>query len=131
MRLDVGARVGRYEIQAKLGGGGKTALAISGRHHWAVAALGAIYADWGKMTEAQAMRDELVARAAREYVSPGALAWAVAAAGDPDAALALIRRAYEERDPFLWFSVRLPSGAQMRAVPGVQDIMRRLNMPDQ
>src|SRR5258705_13363091 len=55
---------------------GNTALAVSGRHPWAMAALAMTYADWGKPAEAQALYAELVTRAAREYIHPSQLALA-------------------------------------------------------
>jgi hypothetical protein len=39
-----------------------------------MAELAVIYADWGKRSEAKSVHTELLARAAREYVSPFLLA---------------------------------------------------------
>ena len=54
---------------------GDAALAISGRHSWALASLATTYADWGKSSQVRAVHDELMARTAREYVAPTVLAW--------------------------------------------------------
>ena len=45
---------------------GEIALAISGRHAWALSGHINAYARWGKPAEARALHDELCARAVRE-----------------------------------------------------------------
>ena len=80
---------------------GHAALAVSGRHPWAVAMLASTYADWGKPSEARAIHDELVARAAETYVQPSVMAWSAAAAGLKDDVVALVERSVHERDAFL------------------------------
>jgi len=105
---------------------GKTALAVSGRHPWAMAALAMTYADWGKPAEAQALYAELVARAAREYIQPSQLAIAAAAAGEQEKAVECTRQAYEIRDPMLITAKYWPDFARMHDVPGFQDIVTRM-----
>ena len=105
------------------------ALAISGRHAWALAGLADTYAQWGKPAEARALYDELCARAVREYVSPTVLAWAAASVGETDRARSLVEQAYRDGDPFLLFA-RVPTFHALLAVPGVRAVLRRLNFPD-
>jgi serine/threonine protein kinase/tetratricopeptide (TPR) repeat protein len=105
---------------------GKTALAVSGRHPWAMVALAMTYADWGKPAEAQAIYAELVARASHEYIQPSQLAIAAVAAGEQEKALECIRQAYEIRDPMLITAKYWPDLARMRDVPGFQDIVTRM-----
>jgi len=46
---------------------GKMALAVSGRHPFALAALAMTHADWGKPAKARVIYEEMVARGALEY----------------------------------------------------------------
>ena len=108
---------------------GDAALAISGRHSWALASLATTYADWGKSSQVRAVHDELMARTAREYVAPAVLAWSASAAGELDEALVLAGRAYQERDPFLVFAKHWPDFARLRSDPRFQDLLRRMNLP--
>jgi serine/threonine protein kinase len=105
---------------------GKTALAVSGRHPWAMAALAMTYADWGKPAEAQAIYAELVARASHEYIQPSQLAIAAVAGGEQEKAVEYIRQAYEIRDPMLITAKYWPDLARMRDVSGFQDIITRM-----
>jgi len=78
---------------------GELALAMSGRHPWAMTVLALTLADWGKLTEADAIYCELQARARRGYVSPALLAISACAAAREDEAIGHAREAYEIRDP--------------------------------
>jgi TolB-like protein/Flp pilus assembly protein TadD len=75
------------------------ALAMSGRHSWAMAFLAVTLADWGKATDAEAIYDEMSARARRQYMPPAALAIAAAGAARQDDAVRHTREAFEIRDP--------------------------------
>ncbi len=88
---------GRLEEAAAAG---QAALAISGRHPWALAVLTVTLAEWDKFGEAEAVYAELVARARREYVLPGALALSAGAVGRHDEAMRYAREAVTIRDPF-------------------------------
>ncbi len=77
---------------------GHAALAVSGRHPFAMFCLGVTYADWGKPTEARALHDELMKRADRQWVSPGVRANLAATAGLTDDVVTLTTRAIQERD---------------------------------
>src|SRR5207244_104940 len=46
----------------------EAAVVTSGRHPWTLCALGVCYSSVGKVAEVEAIRDELTARARREYV---------------------------------------------------------------
>ena len=75
------------------------ALAISGRHAWAIMFLALALADWGKPAEADALYIEMLARARRQYVSPAALAVVAAASAREHDAIHHARDAFETRDP--------------------------------
>jgi TolB-like protein/Flp pilus assembly protein TadD len=118
---------GRFEEAVSAG---ELALAISGRHPWAVMSLAATFADWGKAGDAEALYAELVARARRGYVQPVTLAIAAAAARIEDDA---IRHAYESfkvHDPIfpLWFSKYWPYSTRLRAYPRFLEIVASAGM---
>ena len=80
---------------------GEAALGMFGRNPMFMTFLALAYADWGKPAEAKAIYTELLARAAREYVSPTLLATSAAAVGERDEAMQYARDAYAIRDPQL------------------------------
>ena len=77
----------------------ESALAMSGRHPWAMTVLALTLADWGKLAEVDAIYCELQARARRGYISPALLAIVACAAAREDEAVRHAREAYEIRDP--------------------------------
>jgi TolB-like protein/Flp pilus assembly protein TadD len=78
---------------------GELALAISGRHAWAIVFLALALADCGKPAEAEALYVEILARARRQYMPPAALAVVAAAAAREKDAIHHARNAFEMRDP--------------------------------
>ena len=87
---------GRFEEAAREG---EVALAMSGRHPWAMSNLAVTFADWGKPADAEALYTELAARARRSFVSPACLALAAAAVGLEEETIRHAREACEIRDP--------------------------------
>jgi hypothetical protein len=75
------------------------ALAMSGRHCWAMTTLTSIYADGGKAESARAVYLELEARRVREYIQPRMLAIASSAVGETDRAIDFAREAIAIKDP--------------------------------
>jgi tetratricopeptide (TPR) repeat protein len=107
----------------------RAALAVSGRHAWALGGLGVLYADWGKPVRARAVYEELRARSEQEYIQPTILAMLAAAIGESDAALKLVWRAAVERDAYLSFAaVCWLSTAHLRAIPGYTEILERMGL---
>jgi len=88
----------RFEESVAIGEG---ALGMFGRNPLFMTILTLVYAEWGKRAEAKSVYAELLARAAREYVSPTLLATSAAAVGERDEAMRLTREAYAIRDPQL------------------------------
>ena len=107
---------------------GEMALALSGRHPFAMSAQANIFADWGKTSAAQALYAELVARAAQGYVQPTHMAMAASAAGEIDKAIAHARQAYEIRDPMLALVNHWPDFASVRADSRFQDILNSMGL---
>ena len=108
---------GRFEEAVRAG---ELALAMSGRHPWAMATLALTFADWGKPADAEALYAELAARGRRSFVSPSWLALAAAAVGLEDETIRHAREACEIRDPISiavfskWWR---PWNARLRAHP--------------
>ena len=109
---------------------GEDALAISGRHPWAMAMLAVTYGNWGKPEKARAIYEELKARTGREYIQPSMFAAAALGAGLLDEAVALFSRAYEQREPFLAIVARhWPEFAPLREDPRGQEIIAKMGYP--
>jgi serine/threonine protein kinase/tetratricopeptide (TPR) repeat protein len=113
---------GRFEEAVEVG---ELALAMSGRHPWAMNSLATTFADWGKPADAEALYSELMARARRGYVQPSCLAIAAAAAGMEDEAIRHTHEAFEIRDPMShgYFLSFYPQSARLRAYPRAREII--------
>ena len=107
------------------------ALAMSGRHAWALVLQASCYARAGRMTEARAVYAELDARRATGYVQPGLLVVAAHDVFGLEAGLAEARRAVEERDPlFVTIARNTVWMDPLRPDPRFQALLRELNYPD-
>jgi len=73
---------------------------------WALAMLGMSLASAGRTDDARRVLEELESLAKRVYVPPVHLAFVRTQLGETDAALALLARALEERNTFLWAWLR-------------------------
>ena len=109
----------------KAAAAGEMALVLSGRNASALAGLATIYADLGKIADAQAIYSELVARAARGYIPPIQMSIAASAAGEPDLAVAHAREAFEVRDPWVpWVTVKhCPEYVRLREDPRFNELV--------
>ena len=118
---------GRYEEAVRAG---ELALAMSGRHPWAVMTLAAAYADWGRPGDAEALYTELMARARRNYVQPVILAIAAAAVGMEDEAIRHAREAFDIRDPAsqIFFSKYMPYSSRLRGYPRFRELLAGAGM---
>jgi serine/threonine protein kinase/tetratricopeptide (TPR) repeat protein len=104
-------------------------LAMPGRHPMFMAELAATYADWGKPSEAKSVHAELLARSAREYVSPFLLAISAAAAGETGDSTRFSRLACEIRDPQLAvFGKYWPSTKRLREDPSFDKILASMGL---
>jgi TolB-like protein/DNA-binding winged helix-turn-helix (wHTH) protein len=116
---------GRFEEAAAEG---EIALAMSGRHCWAMWTLALTCADSGKAADADALYAEMLARAHRQYLPPVPLAIAAAAAGMEDQAVRHAEEAFEIRDPHcqFFFSRYFPATARLYAYRGFREIIARM-----
>jgi tetratricopeptide (TPR) repeat protein len=108
---------GRFEEAVRAG---ELALAMSGRHPWAMASLAVTFADWGKPADAEALYAELAARGRRSFVSPSMLALAAAGIGLEDETIRHAREACEIGDPIsiaVFSKSWRPYSARLRAYP--------------
>ncbi len=107
---------------------GEMALAISGRHVFAMSALAITFADCGKIAEAAAIYAELMARAVRAYMSPTHLAMAASAAGEPEKAMTHAYEAFQIRDPMLINSPHWPDMERLRADLRFDQILKSMDL---
>jgi tetratricopeptide (TPR) repeat protein len=117
----------KYEEAAAVA---ERALAISGRHSWALSTLVSIYAAWNKPDNARAVYRELEARSARDYIPPGMLAPAAAAVEEMDRAIAFARQALDDKDPLLVMLARSwPEYTRLRTDSRFLEIVSQLELP--
>jgi len=107
------------------------AMSMSGgRHPWTLCALAVCYSSLGKLGEARAIYDEIVARARWEYVQSSMLALLNASLGRMDAAFELLERACDEHDGVLVYAKRYPFFKILQVDPRMEGIHRRVGFPD-
>lgn len=116
---------GRFEEAAAAG---EMALALSGRHGWAMSSQAMIYSRWGKIDKAKAIYAELVERAAERYVQPSMLAIAASASGELDKAVVPARESYEMRDSFLIAGKHFPNFGLLREDHRFREILARMDL---
>ena len=107
------------------------ALAMSGRHAWALQGLVSIHAASGRMADARAAYAEMQARSTRENVQPAILSIAAASVQEVDSAIAYAQRALDERDPLFVLLARCwPGYGPLRADDRFAAIIAQLGLPD-
>src|SRR2546429_9321847 len=87
----------------------EVAVTASGRHPWTLSALAVCYSALGNLSEVDAISDELLARARREYVQSSTLAIVAASLGRMDVAFEFLGPAGDAHDGCPCFSWRCPS----------------------
>ena len=106
----------------------RNARTCAGDQPAVLAALAHVHACAGETTEAAGILDELEKLSERRYVSPYWLALVHAGLGDRTRALALLDRAYAERDVWLiWLGVE-PRFDSLRGEPRFQELLRGVGL---
>src|SRR5207245_9849991 len=84
----------------------------------------------GKRSEVDAISDELLARARREYVQSSTLAIVAASLGRMDVAFEFLDRACDEHDGILVYSKRYPFFSLLQNDPRMERVYRPLGFPE-
>jgi tetratricopeptide (TPR) repeat protein len=106
------------------------ALAMSGRHSWALTTLVSTYAAWDKPDSLRAVYRELEARSASDYIQPSMLAPAAAAVGEMDRAIVFAQQALDDKDPmFVMLARTWPGYSRLRTDPRFLEIVSHLALP--
>lgn len=107
------------------------AIAMSGRHNWALTTLASIYNAWNKPERARAVYAELEARSVSEYIQPAMMTIAADAAGDREQAIAFAQQAVDIRDPLFIMTARCwPQYRNLRKDGRFVEVVRQLGLPN-
>ncbi|MEX2271850.1 MAG: protein kinase [Vicinamibacterales bacterium] len=94
-----------------------------------VASLGVAHARRGRTADAEALLAELLARAAREYITPVAFAELYLSLGRVDEALEWLERGCEDRSCFMIRVAAAPEWRALRAEPRFIALLERMSLP--
>jgi TolB-like protein/DNA-binding winged helix-turn-helix (wHTH) protein/Flp pilus assembly protein TadD len=103
-------------------------IARSGRETSNLGYLGQVYGLAGRKSDTRKIIGELRERSRHHYVFPSVFASAYLGLGDRDQALMYLERAYEEKDPWLFYLKVWPPLDPLRSEPRFQTLMRRVNL---
>jgi TolB-like protein/Flp pilus assembly protein TadD len=126
---EINLRQGKYDrALASLERG----VEISKRHPHALAVLGSAYALTGRRPDSLKILAELKKLSQRRYLSPADIARVYASLGENEQALTWLEKAYGDRSSWmtrihLWG----PALGNLGADPRFQDLLRRMNFPQQ
>ena len=91
--------------------------------------LGHAYARAGHMEAALSLRDELQTRLKRGYVQIRPFVGLHAGLGDRDRAFEWLEKAFQDRDPILFWLRSVPFFEPLRADPRFEEMMHRIGLP--
>ncbi len=103
-------------------------IAQSGMETSNLGYLGQVYGLAGRKSDTRKIIGELKERSRHHYVFPSVFANAYLGLGDRDQALMYLERAYEEKDPWLFYLKVWPPLDPLRSEPRFQTLMRRVNL---
>ena len=106
----------------------RSAMLLSGRSPWVLAALGNAHGLAGRTEAAEAVYAEIQARARSEYVQKAMIALAAIGAGRLDEAMTLAEQAADERDAVVIHATSHPSWEPLREHPRFSALRRRLGL---
>ena len=92
------------------------------------ALLATVHATAGNRAESQRILDDLLGRAAKEYVGPTMISWVYATLDQPERAFEWLDKACSEHDCTLAFGVRVPIYDRISVQPRFQDVVRCLHL---
>jgi Tfp pilus assembly protein PilF len=98
-------------------------------HSNAVAALGELYARWGKGREARSIIRQLQEQSRKEYVSDFWVATIYVTLGNKDRAFQLLENAFNERSEWILFLKVDPRFASLRGDTRFADLLARIGLP--
>lgn len=104
------------------------AVAISG-DSLSIGYLGHAYARAGQIEAAISLRDELLSRLERGYVTIKPFVCLYAGLGERDRAFEWLEKAFQERDPMLFWLRSVPFFEPLRADPRFEELARRIGLP--
>jgi TolB-like protein/class 3 adenylate cyclase/Tfp pilus assembly protein PilF len=107
-----------------------TCALLSSRHVWPLGELCWVYSLSGRVSEAQKILDELIARAKTEYISGLFLAGPAYFSKNYDQALEFIELAFEQRDCTLPFIKAYPPCSYIKSDKRFQPFIKRMNFPE-
>ena len=102
------------------------AVALTERDPFFLGLLGWGLGAAGRRSEAQAIRAEMKERALRGHVAPFSMALAQLGCGEPEQALLLLEKSYDERDSFLISSPVEGMFLELRGTPRFAALLERL-----
>jgi tetratricopeptide (TPR) repeat protein len=106
----------------------QTAVDLSHRGSNYLAYLGYTLAVMGNRAAAQEILNEVKALSRKQFVSPVDLAGILLGLDRKDAALALLKKAYDAHDPVVTRLVKDPRMASLRSDSRFQDLLRRVRL---
>ncbi len=92
--------------------------------------LALVYGLWGRKREATKIINKFMQASRHRYVYPTVLARAYIATDDREQALKWLERAYEEKDPGLFWLKVGPIYDPLRSEPRFQTLLQKLNFPE-
>jgi len=101
---------------------------LSGDWQCIVAELGCAYARSGQKTKAQQVLDELKARAMREFIDPGLIAFIYIDLGETDQAFTWLEKVYEERSSWIAFLQVEPKFDRLRSDPRFSALLKKVGL---
>ncbi len=104
------------------------AVRASGRHSWAVAELGCLYARTGRTAEAESLQTELLTRSRGVYVQGSVLAMIPCWLGKLDEAFSHLDRALEDRDGVIICITSWPIMRPLWSDPRYESLLKRIGL---
>ncbi len=108
----------------------ETAIKLMGRAPSILTLLGCAYAAQGKQADALKLLEEMKNLAKEKYVSPYDLALLYTSLGRKQEAIEQLNKAYEERSGWVIYLKVEPMFDSLRAERGFNELVGRLNLPD-